>query len=405
MLSEDGGESCEEWPFLHFPSRNCDFVGIALAMPSCWDGVELGDNNDHVSHMKYTTDGQVHGPCPADFPVRLPELQLFVRILNYDGEDFQYQLSTGSVGADSQGNGDNQNWHVDFLNGWKEGTIQTLIDNCPVPEQNGYNPYCECLHTNDGANALPSDITFRPRELAHEPMCEADVRNLILDEPTHNVATLPRGTCQGAELKQRSYSALDNSLFTCGSNASDEPATDVSTDPVTETPSASAVIAETSSCPSGRALADADACRMAAEELELGYKRSINRSDRPAGCYMRGNSVWYNTGSQGQQSRNRFAICCSSDNCSFGEGEEDEDEENGEELAVFQSSQACETPIQDEEICGLAAETLSLKFSRSISSRRRVRGCYVHNNRVFFNENTSRSRPRGGRSVICLGSQ
>merc|ERR1711879_152450 len=105
---------------------------------------------------------------------------------------------------------------------------------------------------------------------------------------THNVATLPRGTCQGAELKQRSYSALDNSLFTCGSNASDEPATDVSTDPVTETPSASAVIAETSSCPSGRALADADACRMAAEELELGYKRSINRSDRPAGCYMRG---------------------------------------------------------------------------------------------------------------------
>jgi len=144
-----------------------------------------------------------------------------------------------------------------------------------------------------------------------------------------------------------------------------------------------AVVSETSTCPSGRALADADACRMAAEELGLQYKRSINRSDRPAGCYKRGNRVWYNTGLQGQQSQDRFAICCSSDNCSFGEG--DEDEEDGEELAVFQSSQACETPIQDEETCGLAAETLGLELKRVISSRRRVRGCYVHKNGVYFN--------------------
>jgi hypothetical protein len=398
MLSEDGEEQCEEWSFLHFPARNCDFVGIALAMPSCWDGVELGNNNNHMDHMRYTTNGEVSGPCPSDFPVRLPELQLFVRILNYQGGNYKYELSNGSEGADSEGNGDNQNWHVDFFNGWKEGTVQTLIDNCPVPEQNGYNPYCECLHTNDGANALPNDITFRPRELAHQPVCEADVRKLIIDEPTHFVATLPRGTCQGPELKERSYTTLSNSLFDCDSG---EPVTDGPSDPVIE--SSSAVVSETSTCPSGRALADADACRMAAEELGLQYKRSINRSDRPAGCYKRGNRVWYNTGLQGQQSQDRFAICCSSDNCSFGEG--DEDEEDGEELAVFQSSQACETPIQDEETCGLAAETLGLELKRVISSRRRVRGCYVHKNGVYFNGNTARSQPRGGRSLICLGSQ
>merc|ERR1719323_666828 len=232
-LLDDGDESCEEWKFLHFPTRNCDFVGIALAMPSCWNGVELGDN-DPIGHMRYTTDGRVAGPCPEDFPVRLPELQLFVRILDYQGANFTYQLSHGSVGADSEGNGPNQNWHVDFMNGWKEGTMQTLIDNCPIPEQEGYNPYCECLHTNDGANALPSDITIRPKELAHEPMCEADVRRLILDEPTHILDSLPRGMCQGAEPKKKSYTTLDNSLFTCDINASGETGTDGSSDPVTE---------------------------------------------------------------------------------------------------------------------------------------------------------------------------
>jgi len=230
--TEDGDEQCEEWRFLHFPQRNCDFVGIALAMPSCWNGVELGDKNDHMDHMRYTTDGRVAGPCPSDFPVRLPELQLFVRITNYEGGNYTYQLSTGSVGADSSGNGDNQNWHVDFFNGWKEGTMQTLIESCPIPEQEGYNPYCECLHTNDEANALPNDITLRPKELAHEPMCEADIRKLILDEPTHILDELPRGTCRGGQMKKRSYTFLDDSLFTCSPDASP-----VTNEPVTDAPS------------------------------------------------------------------------------------------------------------------------------------------------------------------------
>merc|ERR1711879_1126266 len=138
-----------------------------------------------------------------------------------------------------------------------EGTIQTLINNCPIPEQEGYNPYCECLHTNDGANALPSDITIRPKELAHEPMCEADIRRLILDEPTHIVDSLPRGMCQG-DLKKRSYTTLDDSLFTCDTSASSEPATDeplteapyddattAPSDPVTEAPSDDATTAST----------------------------------------------------------------------------------------------------------------------------------------------------------------
>merc|ERR1712048_1488420 len=85
-----------------------------------------------------------------------------------------------------------------------------------------------------------------------------DIRRLILDEPTHTVDSLPRGMCQG-DLKDRFYTNLHDSLFTCSTDlatdipteapsdvAPSEPATDipteipsdeVTTDPVTQTPS------------------------------------------------------------------------------------------------------------------------------------------------------------------------
>jgi hypothetical protein len=46
-----------------------------------------------------------------------------------------------------------------------------------------------------------------------------------------------------------------------------------------------------------------------------------------------------------------------------------------------------------------------MELKRVISNRRRVRGCYVHKNAVYFNENTSRSQPQGGRQVLCMGTQ
>jgi hypothetical protein len=54
--------------------------------------------------MAYTSNGEVNGPCPTRFPRRLPQVQLFVRIINYKGGT--YQLSDGT-----------DVWHVDFFNG------------------------------------------------------------------------------------------------------------------------------------------------------------------------------------------------------------------------------------------------------------------------------------------------
>ena len=51
-------------------------------MPTCWNDSSLGDDNDHKSHMAYTTDGEVNGPCPSGFGTRVPQVQLFVRIID-----------------------------------------------------------------------------------------------------------------------------------------------------------------------------------------------------------------------------------------------------------------------------------------------------------------------------------
>ena len=105
-------------------------------MPTCWNG-ELGIDNDHKSHMAYTTNGDVAGPCPSGFDRRLPQVQLFVRVNNYKGGT--YQLSDGS-----------DVFHVDFFNGWQEGKLQEIIDNCEVDDSDdfGHNPPCGCKFAN-----------------------------------------------------------------------------------------------------------------------------------------------------------------------------------------------------------------------------------------------------------------
>ena len=101
-------------------------------MPTCWDGVELGDTNNHRDHMAYTLGGGVAGDCPPGFNRRLPQIQLFVRVDNYKGGN--YQLADGS-----------SNWHVDFFNGWEEGKLDEIIQGCepyPYQDEDEYNPPC-----------------------------------------------------------------------------------------------------------------------------------------------------------------------------------------------------------------------------------------------------------------------
>jgi len=172
------------------------FGSFLSAMPTCWDGVELGNNNNHKDHMAYTLDGSVAGECPDGFNRRLPQVQLFVRINNYKGG--KYQLSDSSPF-----------WHVDFFNGWEEGKMAELIRDCPVPDQEvgNYNPPCGCT-PREGNN----DFLTWNFDLAKE-VCDSDVRRLIINEAIDVTDTLPLGTCQGPELIPKSWDQLSEDIF------------------------------------------------------------------------------------------------------------------------------------------------------------------------------------------------
>lgn len=169
-------------------------------MPTCWDGKLLGDDNDHKSHMSYTVNGKVAGACPSGYPRRVPQIQLFVRLNNYMGKTHSYQLSDGNKSGGV--------WHVDFFNGWKEGKLDEIINNCEIEDQkfDEYNPGCQC-----------TEFLTKTRKPA-TPMCDRDVRRLIVDEKTDAVSSaLPRGTCKGKQLIPKSWNGPNlPKLADCG---------------------------------------------------------------------------------------------------------------------------------------------------------------------------------------------
>lgn len=198
----DGTQDCETFGFLTFPNIKCDLMEIFFSMPTCWDGQSLGDDNDHKSHMKYTTNGKVNGPCPPGYPRRLPQIELNVNIGlgGYDGTTKTYELSDGA-----------SVWHLDFFNGWQEGKLQEIIDQCPFSGNDApRNPDCGCTPNLTNTNFLT------PNTEKAGYVCDSDVRSLILDEATDVTNSLPMGSCQGPTLIPRSWDQITDGLFsTC----------------------------------------------------------------------------------------------------------------------------------------------------------------------------------------------
>ena len=177
-----------------FPSDACGEMGIAMTFPTCWDDSKgLGDTGDHISHMAYTVDGTVAGACPEGYNRRLPQIQLFVRISDYEGG--QYTFSDNTLP------GDEEVFHADFMNGWEEGVLEDIVNNCnPLPgeEPDDYNPECTC----DQFLTKRSDmLTFDTDEVGRNDaeaakICPIDVRAHIVDEEiSFGVGGLPRGSC------------------------------------------------------------------------------------------------------------------------------------------------------------------------------------------------------------------
>ena len=167
-------------------------------MPTCWNETAgIGDTGDPVNHVAYTTNGAVSGPCPTGYNKRIPQVQLFVRIPKYNGGT--YQLADGS-----------DLFHVDFMNGWADGKFEQILDECEPSGEVGYNPSCGCTEfLTENTAAAPA-------------VCDSDVKEYILDEETEIVSILPRGTCAGTNLIEKSWEIDPPFAATCGNDNEDE---------------------------------------------------------------------------------------------------------------------------------------------------------------------------------------
>jgi len=190
---EDYGNSFDDNNASFFPMEACGEMGIAMAFPTCWDDSKgLGDTGDHMSHMAYTVDGTVAGACPEEYNRRLPQIQLFVRISDYEGGRYTF--------SDNTLPGDQEVFHADFMNGWDDDVLEDIIENCePFPgfSFDDYSPPCNCEEFLTRKSDL---LDFDTEEGRNDPetanICPIDVRRHIVDEEIFfGVGGLPRGSC------------------------------------------------------------------------------------------------------------------------------------------------------------------------------------------------------------------
>ena len=152
-----------------FPAKQCSELEIKIVFPSCWDGKSL-TSDDFMSHVAYTEGDwgkyEMGGrqwrayaaECPASHPVRIPEVQFYFRVNNYEGG--QHFFSDGSAEA-----------HADYFSGWEEAALQKVLDECEnESEAASSDAWCESH--------------FKFRDLPKKKGDERIVENLLKIQPT-----------------------------------------------------------------------------------------------------------------------------------------------------------------------------------------------------------------------------
>ena len=128
--------------------------------------------------------------CPPSHPVKIPEIQLFFRISPYDGGHHEFSDNTG-------------NYHADYFSGWDEEFLQSVLDNCNnYSEAAMPDAFCEEFLTfRDGKqpsgcrrSKIDEDIVSSLECLQPNPSVDTST---ITDEAIDNIASLPRGVCEG----------------------------------------------------------------------------------------------------------------------------------------------------------------------------------------------------------------
>jgi len=166
-----------------FPQTACSELEIRIVFPTCWDGRLSSD--DYMSHVTFDLEdgGSFDGACPSSHPRKLPEVQFYFRVLNYEGGHHLFSDGTDDV-------------HADYFSGWNKTQLQYVLDTCQ----------------NDGEAAMPDKwcedyLTFRdaPKSKGDDnivtklqPLQPSILDpTIITDELITGITTLPRGVCKG----------------------------------------------------------------------------------------------------------------------------------------------------------------------------------------------------------------
>ena len=186
----DEGDCYTENTF--FPVNKCDELEVSMRMPNCWDGVSIDSPPSHTTHVAYSENSEFWTECPASHPIKLPQIQLFFRIMPYNGGWHTFSDSS-SV------------YHADYVSGWDEEFLQNVLNNCEN-EGAGAMPnfFCEDFLTfrdapkctdEDACDFSDPNLIEKVRAFQPPPL---DVKGTIVAEETDVVGELPRGTCNGS---------------------------------------------------------------------------------------------------------------------------------------------------------------------------------------------------------------
>ena len=174
----------EECIYTVFPEESCVELEVSMAFPTCWDGVNI-DSEDHMSHVSYDIEGgRFDGECPSSHPVKLPEIQLFFRILPYPGGTHVFADGTNY-------------YHADYFSGWDSVFLQDVLDRCEnYSDAASPDAWCEDFLTfRDAPKSFGEDDNIVEKLEALQP--PTFDTSTITDEIIDNTSELPRGACTG----------------------------------------------------------------------------------------------------------------------------------------------------------------------------------------------------------------
>lgn len=130
----------------------CDSIHAGIYFPSCgWANQSL-DGWDHFSHLTWPVERgggrewvQVNGAnCPESHPIKYPTM--FIQHF-YRFDEFRPWRKGRNNVVFSNGDLLGSSFHGDFVNGWKEGVLESVVDQCKTPHGPGdLTDKCAPLH-------------------------------------------------------------------------------------------------------------------------------------------------------------------------------------------------------------------------------------------------------------------